>query len=282
MGINLHGLRQPAEDVLQKEDFSALNSPGKFPEKPGFPSDSSAQKQDLTLNTLGLSGKLPEKPDPLPGKTPATTKPELPPVPAPQTKQIPASPPHLPLGQWTEPYIKNSVKSEGAASVSAKFSASAKPELEKIKDKIDWIKDLFDEIKAANISDLTILSKEIELMLAYHKDCFDELRSPEIGGDSAYDNCIKNLKKLQAAIQNLRNTVGTILDRVRLLAAKEDNPDLKKMKRELKLIDDYCREIMAIIDYLIERLTLLLRVYHECSFEIRSKGPVGTQTTRNP
>jgi RNAse (barnase) inhibitor barstar len=74
--------------------------------------------------------------------------------------------------------------------------------------------------------------------------------------------------------------VGSLLEIVRLLALLESNPDLKKLKRELKLSDDYGREIMAIIDNLIERLTLLLQVYHEYSYERRNRGLVGTQTNR--
>jgi hypothetical protein len=67
-----------------------------------------------------------------------------------------------------------------------------------MKDKIEWLKDLSGEIKKAlahatgDIKNyLTILSKDIELMLAYYKDCFDELRAPEFTKDSVYDSCIK-------------------------------------------------------------------------------------------
>jgi hypothetical protein len=263
MGINLYGFNQSTEIV-----------------PPNLP-DNLLQKKDSTSGTSPLKqgpiSVIPANPS---SATAVTTQPK----PAP----ILTSGTTLPLNQWTEPYVKTSIKNKGAASVFGEFSQFEKTELEKIKDKIEWIKDLSDEInKTLNNAEmdirtnLTILAKDIELMLAYYKDCFDELQNFEFGGDSVYENCIKNLKKMQAAIQNLRNTVGAILERVRLMAAKEDNPDLKKIKRELKLIDDYCREIMAIIDYLIERLTLLLRVYHEFSFEVRNKGLVGTQTTRS-
>ncbi|MDR2200965.1 MAG: hypothetical protein LBN94_02565 [Puniceicoccales bacterium] len=193
------------------------------------------------------------------------------------TKPIP------PAKNWSENDIKNLLKNTSAVNVCADFSLVIKEDLERMEDHIEWIRDLFLEIQGkVNIispdvkTQLTLLGKDIELMISYYKDCFDELEHRQSQSGSIYVGCIEHLKKLQSAVQHLRHSTDNVLDIVRLLAVKNENTPtyqgLKSSKREIKVMDDHCIAISAIIDQIFARLLPLLRVYHERSFEERGRG----------
>jgi hypothetical protein len=178
--------------------------------------------------------------------------------------------PSLPVGQWKEPYVREIIQQNGVSSVSDLFLGFVAQKQQEIKNAMEWLKDLIDEINKKCNGTKKLLAKMKQLSDQYAV-LFQELKL-ELGEDSTYVRCINKLKQFQIAIQNLRITVLAILEEVRLLTAQANNPELKQIKRELKLIDDHCRQIITTTDCLIDRLTLLLRVLHERSFEKRSRG----------
>jgi Mg2+ and Co2+ transporter CorA len=200
----------------------------------------------------------------------------------------------------SENAMRDLFRREGALRVYSLTTEEVEKGLKKMEDHIAWIKDLATAIqeKLNNMmgeikSQIIIFLKEIELMEAYFKDCFDELPFEQFLKQSVLNSCIENLKELQQALQKLRISLGSILDKIRELLAKDgNNPALReffqRIKREVKLTDDHCSDLMEVIEHIMNLIDQLLnnylsptlRVFHEQAYEERNRGNYSTQSSR--
>ncbi|MDR2806746.1 MAG: hypothetical protein LBB11_01145 [Puniceicoccales bacterium] len=215
----------------------------------------------------------------------------------------PQSSPETVRDNWTKGSIRDFLKKEGAIEVCANFLLYTKKELEKMKNHVDQINLLYNNLRKLNLNQINnALDKEIKFMETYYEDCFDKLKQDSLRRDSPYVNCIEHLKKLQSALQNLRNTMENISSTVYLFASQtisipsvakngdthstHNLPPVMKDEHMRSLqytkneVNSHCMKMTMLIDQVINCLGTLLQVYHEQSYDERSRGNYVTQTNR--
>lgn len=201
---------------------------------------------------------------------------------APFNKRADSSELKIRLQNWTPDLVKSLLKLLSATDVYATFSMSTKDELNQMQNDIDGIWDTFIQIQnqlqnmpSDITAAITILAKDIELLLSYYKDCYDELAFEKRPQESVFSSCIKDLQELQTAVQNLRNSAINISEGIKRLMRQDANSpayqNLKLVRKGFKTIADRCKNLISQIDVVINKLKTLLDVYHQYSYEERNQ-----------
>ncbi|MDR2812323.1 MAG: hypothetical protein LBB05_00815 [Puniceicoccales bacterium] len=187
--------------------------------------------------------------------------------------------------------IKNLLKKEGALNTYAILTAVIKKELQSIKDNMDWINDLMERIYEisqnkpvirANVDSLKEKQKNLNNIYII---CVKELKYEPQGNCSLIVNAIKDLKELQDATQELRNSARDFLDRTRQLLSEYKNTliiqELRGSKWETKLIDRHGAEMTKKVDRIIDGvLAPASEAFNEYAREERGRGTIGSQSNR--
>ncbi|MDR2371529.1 MAG: hypothetical protein LBD60_00010 [Puniceicoccales bacterium] len=187
--------------------------------------------------------------------------------------------------------IKNSLRTEGTLNTYAHVTAKVEKKLLAIKDNIDWINDLMERIneifknKSEMRAILDKLNERLKILNKAYQACVKELNYEPQGNCSLLANVIKDLKELQDAIQELRNSARNLLDCTRLLlSANQDISELQRLrstKSETKLVDQHGYEMIEIIDQIINSILIpALGAFNECAREERGRGITGSQSSR--
>jgi hypothetical protein len=196
------------------------------------------------------------------------------------------------LANWSEHNIKSLLKARGALNVYAKVAEIVEKNLDEMRNHIDWLNDLFDEInqKLGNVKEvrnsISTLAEKIVQLNKLYATCFKELKHEPVSNCSIFINCIKDLKEIQNIIQNLRIVIKSILDTLRSMPKvnKETNnsPDYQKFyttKIESKLFDVHGAALEEIINKIIERIIIPAEsAYNQIEYEERNKGMYTTQS----
>jgi predicted nucleic acid-binding Zn-ribbon protein len=130
------------------------------------------------------------------------------------------------------------------------------------------------------------LNERLKNLNKAYQACIKELKYEPQGNCSLLVNVIKDLKELQDAIQELRNSVGNLLDYIRLSlpSLNQDTPEFQRLrgsKMETKLTDQHSSEATRKIDQIINGMLVpALGVFNEYAREERGRGITGSQSNR--
>ncbi|MDR0678408.1 MAG: hypothetical protein LBF44_02625 [Holosporaceae bacterium] len=194
--------------------------------------------------------------------------------------------------------LKKLVKTNGALNTYALIAAEVETNLNKMKEDIDWINDLVDEIKRKlqnkqeTQNDIKNLDEKKENLNKIYKECYKELKHEPAPNCSILVNCLKDLKELQVNIQDLRNIINAIIDKLRQLLSKQGQPlsqqgqlsltDLHTSKTEGKLTNVHNDSLDRITNHIINNIIVpASEAYSEISYEERNRGLYTTSSPRS-
>ncbi|MDR1590739.1 MAG: hypothetical protein LBR92_01955 [Puniceicoccales bacterium] len=188
--------------------------------------------------------------------------------------------------------IKNLLRTEGTLNTYAILTGMVEEKLLLVKNNIDWINDLIERIRETYENNLEMraildnLNEKQKKLSDSYQICSKELKHEPQGNCSLLVNVIKDLREVQDAIQEFRNSARNLLNHIRLFLPQNQNTSefqrLRCSKSETKLMDQHGSEMTAITDIIINNVLIpALEAFNERAREERGRGIIGSQSKRD-